>query len=129
MFRDSYEALTAGGLAIYGLSADLPRANMTFKDKQKLPYPLLSDVDGTLIGAIGLKKSPKGTTRGVFVVDKTGKVLAASPAVPTAPSLLCASSSRPVRLSPPTTTTTRNEWGRRVGAQFLGPPEEGVGFR
>jgi peroxiredoxin Q/BCP len=29
-----------------------------------------------------LKKAPKGTTRGVFVVDKAGKVLAAEPGSP-----------------------------------------------
>lgn len=28
-----------------------------------------------MIGALGYKKAPKGTTRGVFVVDKMGKVL------------------------------------------------------
>ncbi|KAK3327125.1 thioredoxin-like protein [Cercophora scortea] len=77
LFRDAYASLTASGLAIYGLSTDSPRANTTFKDKQKLPYPLLCDPSATLIAAIGLKKSPKGTTRGVFVVDKAGKVLAA----------------------------------------------------
>jgi thioredoxin-dependent peroxiredoxin len=31
-----------------------------------------------------LKKAPKGTTRGVFVVDKSGKVLAAEPGGPAA---------------------------------------------
>ncbi|EEU45188.1 uncharacterized protein NECHADRAFT_8856, partial [Fusarium vanettenii 77-13-4] len=81
-FRDSYEPLTAGGLAIYGLSTDSPKANTTFKDKQKLPYPLLCDPKATLIGAIGLKKSPKGTQRGVFVIDKEGKVLVAEPGSP-----------------------------------------------
>ncbi|KAK4158550.1 peroxiredoxin DOT5 [Chaetomidium leptoderma] len=82
-FRDAYDALTAAsGLAIYGLSTDSPKANTTFKDKQKLPYPLLCDPQATLIGAIGLKKAPKGTTRGVFVVDKEGKVLAAQPGGP-----------------------------------------------
>ncbi|KAH6652928.1 thioredoxin-like protein, partial [Truncatella angustata] len=75
LFRDSYEPLTAGGLAIYGLSKDSPKANTTFKTKQNLPYPLLCDPSSTLIGAIGLKKAPNNTTRGVFVVDKTGKVL------------------------------------------------------
>ncbi|KAF4975524.1 hypothetical protein FZEAL_7710 [Fusarium zealandicum] len=81
-FRDSYEPLTAGGLAIYGLSSDSPKANTTFKDKQKLPYPLLCDPKATLIGAIGLKKAPKGTQRGVFVIDKDGKVLAAEAGSP-----------------------------------------------
>lgn len=84
LFRDSYEPLTAGGLAIYGLSTDSPKANTTFKEKQKLPYPLLCDPGATLIEAIGLKKTPKGTTRGVFVVDKAGKVLIAEPGGPAA---------------------------------------------
>ncbi|KAG9905050.1 hypothetical protein KCU94_g5679, partial [Aureobasidium melanogenum] len=84
LFRDSYEPLTAAGLSIYGLSTDSPKANTTFKDKQKLPYPLLCDPSASLIGAIGLKKAPKGTTRGVFVVKKDGEVLAAEPGGPAA---------------------------------------------
>lgn len=84
MFRDNYEPFTKDGLAIYGLSADSPKANTTFKEKQKLPYPLLCDPGATLIGAIGLKKAPKGTTRGVFAIDKTGKVLLAEPGGPAA---------------------------------------------
>ncbi|KAF9880767.1 disrupter of telomere silencing protein [Colletotrichum karsti] len=84
LFRDSYEPLTKTGLAIYGLSTDSPKANTTFKTKQKLPYPLLCDPKATLIGAIGFKKHPKGTQRGVFVVDKSGKVLAAEPGGPAA---------------------------------------------
>ncbi|KAL6922108.1 hypothetical protein FSST1_006134 [Fusarium sambucinum] len=81
-FRDSYEPLTKDGLAIYGLSTDSPKANTTFKEKQKLPYPLLCDPKATLIGAIGLKKAPKGTTRGVFVISKEGKVLIAEAGSP-----------------------------------------------
>ncbi|RYO92335.1 hypothetical protein DL766_010355 [Monosporascus sp. MC13-8B] len=84
LFRDSYEPLTAGGLAIYGLSTDSPKANTAFKQKQNLPYTLLCDPSATLIGAIGLKKTPKGTTRGVFAVDKAGKVLIAEPGGPAA---------------------------------------------
>jgi thioredoxin-dependent peroxiredoxin len=44
----------------------------------------LCDPSQTLISAIGLKKAPKGTTRGVFVIDKAGKVLAAEPGGPDA---------------------------------------------
>jgi len=82
LFRDSYASLTATGFSIYGLSTDSPKANTTFKTKQNLPYPLLCDPSATLIGAIGLRKAPKGTTRGVFVIDKSGKVLAAEPGSP-----------------------------------------------
>jgi peroxiredoxin Q/BCP len=84
LFRDSYTPLTAGGLAIYGLSTDSPKANTNFKEKQKLPYPLLCDPAGTLIAAIGLRKTPSGTQRGVFIVDKKGHVLAAEPGGPQA---------------------------------------------
>ncbi|EED23640.1 disrupter of telomere silencing protein Dot5, putative [Talaromyces stipitatus ATCC 10500] len=82
MFRDGYEHLTSTGLAIYGLSTDSPKANTTFKTKQNLPYPLLCDPNATLIGSLGLKKSPKGTVRGVCVIDKTGKVLLLEPGSP-----------------------------------------------
>lgn len=81
-FRDSYTPLTATGFDIYGLSNDSPKANTTFATKQKLPYPLLCDPSRTLITAIGLSKAPKGTTRGIFIIDKSGKVLAAEPGGP-----------------------------------------------
>lgn len=84
LFRDSYTPLTATGLSIYGLSTDSPKSNTTFKTKQNLPYALLCDPAGTLVEAIGMKKAPKGTTRGVFVVDKSGKVLAAEAGGPAA---------------------------------------------
>jgi peroxiredoxin Q/BCP len=74
--------VTTTGFDIYGLSKDSPKTNTTFKEKQNLPYPLLCDPDLTLISAIGMKKAPSGTTRGVFVIDKAGKVLAAQPGSP-----------------------------------------------
>lgn len=82
LFRDGYENLTSTGLAIYGLSTDSPKANTTFKTKQNLPYPLICDVNATLIGSLGLKKSPKSTVRGVCVIDKAGKVLLLEPGSP-----------------------------------------------
>ncbi|KAK0708747.1 thioredoxin-like protein [Apiosordaria backusii] len=83
LFRDEYTSLaTDSGFDIYGLSTDSIRANTTFKEKQKLPYELLCDPRASLISAIGLKKAPKGTARGVFVVDKSGKVLAAQAGSP-----------------------------------------------
>ncbi|OAK95958.1 AhpC-TSA-domain-containing protein [Phaeosphaeriaceae sp. SRC1lsM3a] len=84
LFRDSYTPLSATGYSIYGLSNDSPKANTTFKTKQNLPYTLLCDPAQNLISAIGFKKAPKGTTRGVFVINKAGKVLAAEPGGPAA---------------------------------------------
>ena len=45
---------------------------------------MLCDPAATLIQAIGFKKAPKGTQRGVFVVDKAGKVLAVEAGGPAA---------------------------------------------
>ncbi|KAE8337675.1 hypothetical protein BDV24DRAFT_139719 [Aspergillus arachidicola] len=84
MFRDNYDYLTSTGFSIYGLSADSPRANTTFKAKQSLPYPLLCDTTSSLIAALGFKKAPKGTTRGIFAVDKEGTVLLLQPGGPDA---------------------------------------------
>ena len=84
LFRDAYTHLTSTGLSIYGLSTDSPKSNTTFKTKQSLPYPLLCDPSSTLISAIGFAKAPKSATRGVFVIDKQGKVLAREPGGPQA---------------------------------------------
>ncbi|GIJ82486.1 hypothetical protein Asppvi_000994 [Aspergillus pseudoviridinutans] len=84
LFRDKYDYITSNGLSIYGLSADSIKANSSFKAKQSLPYALLCDTASTLISALGFKKAPRGTTRGVFAVDKQGKVLLLQPGGPDA---------------------------------------------
>jgi len=78
LFRDGHPTLTSTGYTIYGLSGDSPKANTTFKTKQNLPYTLLCNPSYTLIGAIGMQDKPaKKTKRGVFAVDKSGKVTVA----------------------------------------------------
>lgn len=73
MFRDDFTSLTATGYSMFGLSGDSPKSNTIFKTKQNLPYKLLCDPSATLISAIGMKKAPKGTTRGVVVINKEAK--------------------------------------------------------
>ncbi|KAK0248726.1 thioredoxin peroxidase dot5 [Friedmanniomyces endolithicus] len=63
MLSDAYEPLTATGLSNYGPSTNSP--------------------NGTLVSAIGFK-SGESITRGVFVIDKSGNVLAADPGGPRA---------------------------------------------
>jgi peroxiredoxin Q/BCP len=75
-FNNNASDLKSKGFAIYGLSKDSTTANTKFHNQQNLTYPLLCDPSGTLISAIGLKKVPSGTTRGVFVIEKSGEVLA-----------------------------------------------------
>ncbi|PQE27567.1 TSA family protein [Rutstroemia sp. NJR-2017a BBW] len=80
--ENSYTSITVTGYSIYGLSKDSPKSNTKFKTDNALPYPLLCDTSSTLITAIGLKKAPSSTVRGVFVIDKSGKILAAEPGSP-----------------------------------------------
>jgi len=81
-FRDRYEPITGCGFSIYGLSNDSTTANTNFREKYNLPYHLLCDSRSTLISAIGLQKFQFGTTPGVFMVDKLGRVLEATPCPP-----------------------------------------------
>ncbi|KAL8953802.1 MAG: hypothetical protein Q9222_000367 [Ikaeria aurantiellina] len=84
LFRDEYSTLTATGYSIFGLSNDSPKSNTTFRTKQGLPFTLLCDPNATLIDAIGMKKGPKGTVRGVFIVSKAGIIEAVEPGGPAA---------------------------------------------
>ncbi len=90
LFRDEFSPLTATGYSIFGLSSDSPKSNTTFKTKQRLPFTLLCDSNATLIAAIGMRKSPKGIVRGVFVVSKASKIEAVEPGVRIDRSLLSA---------------------------------------
>ena len=74
---------TSTGLDIYGLSGDSPKSNTSFVTKQSLNYTLLCNPSFSLIGAIGLQQgSAHKTQRGVFAVDKSGKVLLLEPGSP-----------------------------------------------
>lgn len=68
--------MTALGFAIYGLSRDSIKANISFRAKHQLPFTLLCDQDATLLGPLGFKKPPKSAHRGVVVINKAGKILA-----------------------------------------------------
>ncbi|KAL2757973.1 hypothetical protein ACRALDRAFT_1074779 [Sodiomyces alcalophilus JCM 7366] len=84
LFRDAHSELVSTGLSIFGLSNDSPKANGSFKQQQGLMYELLCDPDRTLISAIGLRTSVGKTQRGIFVINKQGKILAAEPGGPAA---------------------------------------------
>ncbi|GAB0489767.1 hypothetical protein MMPV_000992 [Pyropia vietnamensis] len=74
-FRDNTAELVAAGFAVYGMSADTPTAQTSWKAKHNLAYPLLCDRDLALVKAIGAFKPPKNIKRSHVVVAKGGKVL------------------------------------------------------
>jgi len=75
-FRDRYERFQECGYRIIGVSPDAMSANAEFRQKERLPFPLLSDIDHELaaaFGAWGMKKNYgkeyEGLIRSTFVID------------------------------------------------------------
>lgn len=80
-FRDNLGELDDAGLAVLGISPDPPAKLAKFRDAQGLTFPLLSDVDRSVMtawGAYGEKtmygRSVQGVIRSTFVVDADGRI-------------------------------------------------------
>lgn len=76
-FRDKHEEFVKHHVTVFGLSADSPQAQKTFKTKQKAPYDLLSDPKHALIGVLGATKTPGKVPKGVIRshwIFKNGKL-------------------------------------------------------
>ncbi len=79
--RDNYGLLKKKGYAILGVSADSQRKHQNFIKKFDLPFPLLADVDQTILNAYGVwgekqmfGKKYMGIFRTTFVIDAEGKI-------------------------------------------------------
>lgn len=74
-FRDSYERFQEAGAEVIGVSSDARAAHREFAARHQLPFPLVSDEDGSLRTAFGVPKVmglwPGRTT---YVIDKQGIV-------------------------------------------------------
>jgi thioredoxin-dependent peroxiredoxin len=80
-FRDHTEELEQAGVVVLGVSTDPMESHLHFKEKQKLPFPLLSDEDATVAKLYGVYKQKNlygkkhlGIERTTFVIDRTGRV-------------------------------------------------------
>jgi peroxiredoxin Q/BCP len=79
--RDHYAELTERGYKILGVSADSQRKQSNFKKKFKFPYPLLADVDKSVIKAFDvwgpkqfMGRTFDGIHRITFVIDEQGVI-------------------------------------------------------
>lgn len=77
--RDNYERFQANNYALLGVSADSEKAQLKFKEKFNFPFPLLADVDKSVIQAFGVWGPKKfmgreydGIHRTTFVIDEYG---------------------------------------------------------
>ena len=72
-FRDSYSAFKGLNAEILGVSPDGQNSHDRFVKEEKLPFPLLSDSDGSLRKAYGVKPTLGLIPgRATFVIDKHG---------------------------------------------------------
>ena len=80
-FRDDYSAYQKAGVTILGVSPDLVKSHVKFREKYQLPFPLLADENHqvcTAYGVWGLKKfvgrEYEGVLRTTFLIDAHGKI-------------------------------------------------------
>jgi peroxiredoxin Q/BCP len=77
--RDNFERFQANNYALLGVSADNAKSQANFKNKYEFPFPLLADVDKSVIEAFGvwgpkkfMGKEYDGIHRATFVIDENG---------------------------------------------------------
>lgn len=74
-FRDAFTRFTAAGAIVIGVSRDALERHQRFAEEQQLPFLLLSDADGSLAKAYGVR-GPLGLLPGreTFVIDHEGRI-------------------------------------------------------
>jgi peroxiredoxin Q/BCP len=79
--RDNYHDLLDKGFRIIGVSADNVKSHLKFTEKYNLPFPLIPDIDKSIIKAYGvwglkkfLGKEYFGILRTTFVITEDGTI-------------------------------------------------------
>lgn len=78
-YRDLHSEIVKAGFQVVGLSMDSPKAQTTWKVKQKLPYSLLCDPEQRLIKILGSSKTQSSVQRSHFIFEAGGKLLQVDP--------------------------------------------------
>lgn len=75
-FRDAYEDFVDAGAGVIGISSDAPGIHQGFSKKYRLPFTLLSDVEGKIRKKLGVPKSLGGLLPGrvTYVVDRNSVI-------------------------------------------------------
>lgn len=82
-FRDNYSQYQGKDIVVLGISKDDEGSHQKFTEKYNLPFPLLADVDGSLIKAYDVEGSSGYAQRVTYVIDETGKIVHVDSAVKT----------------------------------------------
>lgn len=80
-FRDAWTRLQSSGAVVVGVSTDGVDAHARFAEEHELPFPLLSDPDGEVLGRYGVPSMLGMSARVTFVIDREGNIARVYPAV------------------------------------------------
>jgi peroxiredoxin Q/BCP len=72
--RDDFAELQTRGVRVIGVSSDSPPAQLRFKQKHRLPFTLLADVDHAIARAFGVRLMLGMTHRQSFLI-KDGRLV------------------------------------------------------
>lgn len=72
--RDAYEELTQRGVQVIGVSMDKAEAQKKFREKNKLPFILLTDPDGKVVEAFGVGSLFGFASRQAYLI-KDGNII------------------------------------------------------
>lgn len=80
--RDHYSEFREKGYEVLGVSADTEKKQRNFRDKYKLPYPLIADTEHKILNIFGVWGEKKfmgrtydGIHRKTFLLDEEGKIV------------------------------------------------------
>jgi thioredoxin-dependent peroxiredoxin len=81
-FRDNYPAFKQLNTEVFGLSRDSLASHEKFKEKQKLPFELISDEDESICNLFDVIKQKSmfgkkymGIERSTFIINKKGELI------------------------------------------------------
>jgi peroxiredoxin Q/BCP len=80
-FRDAYKKFQKADLVVLGISPDTPKAQLKFKQKEKLPFTLLADDKKEVAKKFDVLKEKNmygkkviGIVRSTFLIGPDGKI-------------------------------------------------------
>lgn len=75
-FRDHFVAFKENGVNVIGVSKDDLQSHQSFKSHHQLPYPLMSDIGGKALKALGATKFlGLVSARVTLVINKEGEII------------------------------------------------------
>ena len=80
-FRADHPKYRRLSAQVVGVSTDPPQSHRDFRDKHKLPFPLLSDPEGRMARAFGVPLQAGTARHATFLIDRRGVIRKVWPTV------------------------------------------------